>query len=227
MLGGVRARAATGRGARRRRDRRHPRGQRPAEGRGPASRPRAARAWPTTPASRSTPSTARPACTRPASPGEDATYADNVAKLLAELQGVRRPAGPVPHGGAGRVPRRPRGRRRRQSSTAIIAAAAAATGGFGYDPVFVPDGERRPHLRRDVDCEEKNAISHRGRAFRALAADLPRSPAARGRPPTRRCTASTRRSTPHALVVGDGRVDVGGRSPGRGRRRARPSGARR
>jgi len=44
-------------------------------------------------------------------------------------------------------------------------------GGFGYDPVFVPagaDGRTFAEMR----AEEKHALSHRGRAFRALAAEL-------------------------------------------------------
>lgn len=41
------------------------------------------------------------------------------------------------------------------------------TGGFGYDPIFVPDGETRTIA--EMSAEEKDAISHRGRAFRALA----------------------------------------------------------
>jgi XTP/dITP diphosphohydrolase len=40
--------------------------------------------------------------------------------------------------------------------------------GFGYDPVFVPDGDHR--TTAEMAPEEKDAISHRGRAFRALAA---------------------------------------------------------
>ena len=39
--------------------------------------------------------------------------------------------------------------------------------GFGYDPVFVPEGEQR--TTAELTPDEKDAISHRGRAFRALA----------------------------------------------------------
>lgn len=46
------------------------------------------------------------------------------------------------------------------------------SGGFGYDPVFVPDGETR--TTAEMPAAEKNAISHRGRAFAALAKHLQR-----------------------------------------------------
>jgi XTP/dITP diphosphohydrolase len=39
--------------------------------------------------------------------------------------------------------------------------------GFGYDPVFVPDGGG--HTTAELSAEDKDAISHRGQAFRALA----------------------------------------------------------
>jgi len=47
-----------------------------------------------------------------------------------------------------------------------ILSSAKGEGGFGYDPIFQPEGEDRvmAQLKRD----EKDAISHRGRAFRAL-----------------------------------------------------------
>lgn len=44
------------------------------------------------------------------------------------------------------------------------------TGGFGYDPIFVPDGGQR--ATAELSPEDKDAISHRGQAFRALAPRL-------------------------------------------------------
>jgi XTP/dITP diphosphohydrolase len=41
------------------------------------------------------------------------------------------------------------------------------TEGFGYDPIFVPEGETRTNA--ELSPAEKDAISHRGKAFRALA----------------------------------------------------------
>ena len=40
------------------------------------------------------------------------------------------------------------------------------SGGFGYDPIFLPDGFDR--TTAEMTAEQKDAISHRGRAFRAL-----------------------------------------------------------
>ena len=102
--------------------------------------------------------------------GPRATFADNIVKLLAQLDGV--------------ADRRARWRTValvRFPDGAEIAAEGACEGliterprgggGFGYDPVFVPDGGDGRTLA-ELSGEEKNAISHRGRAFRALAAQL-------------------------------------------------------
>jgi len=54
----------------------------------------------------------------------------------------------------------------------VIAAAPRGETGFGYDPVFVPDdGDGRTFA--EMTSAEKDAISHRGRAFRSLATLLP------------------------------------------------------
>ena len=102
--------------------------------------------------------------------GESATYADNVARLLAELDGVTdrrarfRTAAVAlfPHGGEvvaeGWV-------------DGEIASAPRGSNGFGYDPVFVPaDGDGRTFA--EMTLTEKAAVSHRARAFRVLAAQL-------------------------------------------------------
>lgn len=47
-----------------------------------------------------------------------------------------------------------------------LVTAPRGGNGFGYDPVFVPDGETR--TTAEMAPEEKDAISHRGRAFRGL-----------------------------------------------------------
>ncbi len=47
-----------------------------------------------------------------------------------------------------------------------IARTPSGDGGFGYDPVFIPSGEERSFAL--MSAEEKNAISHRGRAVQAL-----------------------------------------------------------
>lgn len=48
----------------------------------------------------------------------------------------------------------------------VIVREPLGDNGFGYDPIFVPDGDTRT-LAQYTDVE-KNAISHRGRAFRAM-----------------------------------------------------------
>lgn len=48
----------------------------------------------------------------------------------------------------------------------VLIREPRGTGGFGYDPIFVPHGEAR--TTAEMPAAEKDAISHRGRAFRAL-----------------------------------------------------------
>jgi XTP/dITP diphosphohydrolase len=107
--------------------------------------------------------------------GEAATYADNVTKLLAALTGVD-------------------GRRRARFRTVAVASwpdgsevvgegavdgtiatESRGDGGFGYDPVFIPnEGDGRTFA--EMTAEEKHRMSHRGRAFRMLADRLQAGP---------------------------------------------------
>lgn len=48
----------------------------------------------------------------------------------------------------------------------VLIREPRGTGGFGYDPIFVPHGEAR--TTAEMPAAEKDAVSHRGRAFRAL-----------------------------------------------------------
>ena len=105
--------------------------------------------------------------------GEGASDAANLARLLRELDGVperRRTAryqcvvvwvrtadDPAPLTGTGTWEGR-------------IALTPRGSGGFGYDPAFVPTGGRR--TAAELSAEEKNRVSHRARALRALVAAL-------------------------------------------------------
>lgn len=51
-----------------------------------------------------------------------------------------------------------------------IIEAERGVEGFGYDPLFIPDGSDKTFA--EMNAEEKNAVSHRGRAIRKLAAHL-------------------------------------------------------
>jgi XTP/dITP diphosphohydrolase len=104
--------------------------------------------------------------------GEDATYADNVAKLLRELRDV-----PAPERTARfttvALARWPDGREVAAIGDVegTIGGEARGDGGFGYDPLFVPvEGDGRTFA--EMTAAEKHRVSHRGRAFRTLADGL-------------------------------------------------------
>ncbi len=109
--------------------------------------------------------------------GEGCNFDDNIRKLLAELAALDAASGGVPV---------PRTARFRSVVTLIIggekhffegvmegkiALEKAGCGGFGYDPVFIAD-EYPDQTVAELPEETKNAISHRGRALRAMAAWL-------------------------------------------------------
>jgi XTP/dITP diphosphohydrolase len=52
--------------------------------------------------------------------------------------------------------------------TGRMASEPRGTGGFGYDPVFVPDGEWQGRTMAELSDAEKDGISHRGNAVRQL-----------------------------------------------------------
>lgn len=104
--------------------------------------------------------------------GAEATYADNVAKLLAELDrvGALTPEARRARFRTVALVRRPDGTELAVEGTVEghIAVETAGDQGFGYDPVFVPD-EGGGRTFAEMPAADKHAISHRGRAFRALA----------------------------------------------------------
>lgn len=107
--------------------------------------------------------------------GEAATYADNVAKLLAELAGVE-PGHRTARFRTVALARLPDGSEVVAEGVVEgrIADKPQGSGGFGYDPVFVPaGGDGRTFA--EMSPAEKHALSHRGRAFRSLAAALTRA----------------------------------------------------
>lgn len=104
--------------------------------------------------------------------GEDGDAAANVAKLLGELAAV------APEARTARfrtvvMVRWPDGREVAAEGVVagVIADAPRGAGGFGYDPVFLAD-EGDGLSFAELDAAAKDAISHRGRALRALAALL-------------------------------------------------------
>jgi XTP/dITP diphosphohydrolase len=100
--------------------------------------------------------------------GEQKEAADNIAKVLAEMQGISN--------------------RKARFRTVIslildekeyqfegvcnghIATSTLGEKGFGYDPIFIPEGETRAFAQ--MELSEKNKYSHRARAFHAFVSFL-------------------------------------------------------
>ena len=104
--------------------------------------------------------------------GEGCFYADNNAKLLRELQGWRDPDARRSRFVCCAAYVDPDGRRfvDRGSVEGRIALEPRGSEGFGYDPIFIPDGWEETFA--ELPQEIKHAISHRGRAFAKLKAFL-------------------------------------------------------
>jgi len=95
--------------------------------------------------------------------GENATYASNVTKLLSEMEGKTDRSAKFStviafindkneqHLFRGEVAGR-------------IAIAPSGSNGFGYDPLFIPEGQ--PKTFAEMTSEEKNSASHRSRALK-------------------------------------------------------------
>ena len=100
--------------------------------------------------------------------GDDAANLDLVLAQIADVPDDRRGAHfacaaalALPHGAEHVVEGRLVG---------TLIRSPRGTNGFGYDPIFVPEGESR--TTAEMSADEKDAISHRGRAFRSLAQRL-------------------------------------------------------
>jgi XTP/dITP diphosphohydrolase len=98
--------------------------------------------------------------------GDDATDEENNEKLLGEMKGV--------------APRRRKAQFRavltlvgsdyRETTEGVcegnLAESPRGSNGFGYDPIFIPNGFQRTYA--ELTAEEKNAISHRAKALAAM-----------------------------------------------------------
>lgn len=107
--------------------------------------------------------------------GEDAGYADNLAKLMADLAGVV-PAMRTARFRTVALVRYPDGRELVATGTVEgrIAETPSGERGFGYDPVFIPvEGDGATFAEMGDD---KHSYSHRGRALRALVSMLDSPP---------------------------------------------------
>jgi len=103
--------------------------------------------------------------------GRHGADAENLELLLAQMSDI-----PAPNRGAAFVCAavlvKPDGTEVVEMGTVrgVLATTASGTNGFGYDPIFVPDGY--DVTSAELSPDEKNRISHRAAAFRALASQV-------------------------------------------------------
>ena len=114
--------------------------------------------------------------------GEDKDFNKNMDKLLYELAVLETEASMAAAAGlkVKKISRRARFKRvvtliiggERHIFEGVLEGTIARTksgnGGFGYDPIFIPD-EFPGQTLADITEEQKNSISHRGKALRAMA----------------------------------------------------------
>mgnify|MGYP005841134661 FL=1 len=102
--------------------------------------------------------------------GEKASYSDNVTKLLEELKGVESEQRTARFRTVAALALEKKVYLFDGVCNGFITEKPSGTGGFGYDPVFKPEGYEQTFA--ELDAAAKNTISHRGRALNKLKAFL-------------------------------------------------------
>jgi XTP/dITP diphosphohydrolase len=99
--------------------------------------------------------------------GEHATDEENLAKLIASIAKVPRARRTARYRCVAALVVPDDGEEIASGSVeGLLVTRPRGSGGFGYDPIFVPAGLDR--TMAELSAEEKDAISHRGKAFRGL-----------------------------------------------------------
>jgi XTP/dITP diphosphohydrolase len=102
--------------------------------------------------------------------GENCTYADNVNKLLKNMLGIKDRTARFETVVALAFPNQDKVICRHGKIEGVILESPQGSSGFGYDPVFVPEGFHKTFA--ELTDAEKNSISHRARAFQNIIPDL-------------------------------------------------------
>jgi XTP/dITP diphosphohydrolase len=108
--------------------------------------------------------------------GPGASDEENLAKLLREVSAAGEDRRAAYHCALALVEADGSERVFEARCEGVLIEAPRGAGGFGYDPAFVPDDTADERTMSELSHAEKNAISHRGRAARLLAAHLAGEP---------------------------------------------------